>query len=91
MMFKATEKPVVVVVGDALTKEGIEAALNLIPRQSWKALIQVLNNYRDEHATVAATHAGVNNAGGAAKELGWYESLSAIIDEYDGYRTKPEV
>ncbi len=47
----------------------------------WKALMQLIEQYRSEYPASAATCAGVNNALGMARDVGAHEALTGLMLE----------
>jgi hypothetical protein len=80
------DKRIVIASSAHMTDAEVESALKSISVRSLEALIQVLDGYRHQHASVSANHAEANNPLGMSKEAGWYEALSAMIVEFEGYK-----
>lgn len=74
----------IVLRGEPLTEQEIDAAFRGNANNQWyKALIQIINEYRMDYADKAAQHAVTNNPLGMARENGAYEALSNLLTVLD--------
>ena len=65
---------------EPLTENEIEAAFRgNETTQWWRALIQILQDSRDEYVAAASQQAAYNNPLGMAREIGAHEALSNLL------------
>lgn len=87
-----SEVRVIVMKGEPLTDAQITQAFQVSEQTLWwRALMQLLEKYRHEHAASAADFVGKNNALAAARDCGAYEILSGLmVDLQERNKAKKE-
>ncbi len=75
--------------GDDLSEAQIDQILSVSESTPWfRAVIQLVDNLRQEHIRLAPSWADSNNALGMARENGAAEALSGLLVELEERRSK---
>jgi hypothetical protein len=89
MAFGNKSTQLVVRRGDELNDEEIDRAFAVSDSTSWyRAVVQLVDNLRQEHVRLAPTWADSNNALAMARENGAAEALSGLLIELEDRRAK---
>ena len=79
---------VVVETGTPLKPDEVDEAIGGMSNMAFRALVQLLEQYRQEHASAAASCFIAGNQSAAAIDVGGYQTLSELIDDLQS-RRKP--
>ncbi len=89
MAFGNKSAKLVVYSGSELTDDQINDALSVSGSTLWyRAVVQLVDNLRQEHVRLAPTWADSNNALAMARENGAAEALSGLLIELEDRRAK---
>ncbi len=89
MAFGNKSAKLVVYSGSELTDDQINDALSVSGSTLWyRAVVQLVDNLRQEHVRLAPTWADSNNALAMARENGAAEALSGLLIELEERRAK---
>ena len=78
---------VIVARWDPLSEDQITRALSVSEQTEWwRALVQLIEQYRNEYPSSADACAGINNALGMARDVGAHQALTGLLIELDRRR-----
>ncbi len=89
MAFGNKSAKIVVYSGSELTDDQINDALSVSGSTLWyRAVVQLVDQFRQEHADAAPTWADSNNALAMARECGAAQALTGLLSELEERRAK---
>ncbi len=89
MAFTNKSKHIVIWRGDDISDQDIDNSLAVSESTPWyRAMVQLIDNLRQEHIRLAPSWADSNNALAMARENGAAEALSGLLVELEERRSK---
>lgn len=90
MFTKEKHSPVIVAFERRLSDKEVDDGIHDMSHVCYHALIQILEDWRVDHATNARAHAVSNNALEMAAQTGSYDVLTGLIEDLNSRRTKED-